>query len=92
LKNISRARVHRDDRAIPIVVLPVVEEQARVATRVVETGRVRVRKIVRERVAELDAALRRDDVVVERVPMDRLVAEPPPARHEGDVLVIAAAA
>jgi uncharacterized protein (TIGR02271 family) len=72
----------------PIVVLPVVEEQARIRKRVVETGKVRIRRIVRERVAELDSELGRDEVVVERIPVDRLVSEPPQSRHEDDVLVI----
>jgi stress response protein YsnF len=71
-----------------VVVLPVVEEEARVGKRVVEVGRMRVRKLVRERTVRLDTGLRRDDIAVERIPVDRLVSEPPQLRHEGDVLVI----
>ena len=84
----------RDDRGNPgpetprVVILPVVEEEARVGKRLVEKGRVRVRKLVRERVVALDTVLRRDDIVVERIPVDRLVSEPPQSRHEGNVLVI----
>jgi len=90
----SRMSGRRDDRGNPgpetprVVILPVVEEEARVGKRLVEKGRVRVRKLVRERVVALDTVLRRDDIVVERIPVDRLVSEPPQSRHEGNVLVI----
>ena len=71
-----------------MVVVPVAAEEAVLGKRVVETGRVRVRKIVRERVAALDAPLARDEITVERIAVDRLVSEPPATRQDGDVLVI----
>jgi uncharacterized protein (TIGR02271 family) len=71
-----------------VLVLPVAAEDAVVGKRVVETGRVRVQKVVRERMAVLDEPLRRDEVTVERIPVDRLVSEPPVTREDGDVLVI----
>jgi uncharacterized protein (TIGR02271 family) len=94
VSNRSRMSGRRDDRGNPgpesprVVVLPIVEEEARIGKRIVEKGRVRVRKLVRERIVALDTALRRDDVVVERIPVDQLVSEPPQSRQEGDVLVI----
>jgi uncharacterized protein (TIGR02271 family) len=94
LNNQSRMTVRRHGRGSSVtgpprvVVLPVVEEEARVRKRVVEAGSVRVRKLVRERTVTLDTALRRDHIAVERIPVDRLVSEPPQPRHEGDVLVI----
>jgi uncharacterized protein (TIGR02271 family) len=83
-----RDRVSRRVDSGPIVVLPVVEEQARIATRPMETGKVRVRKIVRTRIARLKVALRRDEFIVDRVPIDRLVSAVPTPRHDGDILVI----
>lgn len=70
------------------VVLPVVQERLVVGKRRVETGRVRVRKVVREQVAVVDEPLVQENVVVERVQVDRIVDASPPPRHEGDTLVL----
>lgn len=68
--------------------IPLHEEQARVARRSVERGRLRIDKVVSERKALVDELLAQEDVEVERVAVGRAVAAPPPAREEGDVLVI----
>jgi uncharacterized protein (TIGR02271 family) len=72
----------------PPLVLPVIRETLDVETRPVETGRVRIRKIVREREELVDPPLLRDEVVVERVPVNRVVEGPIPVRSEGDMLII----
>jgi uncharacterized protein (TIGR02271 family) len=72
----------------PPVVVPVVREEARVAKREIETGRVRVRKLVREEEETFDEPLAREEVTVERVPVERFVEGPQPMRREGDVVVI----
>jgi uncharacterized protein (TIGR02271 family) len=53
-----------------------------------ETGRVRVSKTVREREEVVDEPFLRQEVSVERVPIDRFVDGPVPARYEGNTLVI----
>ena len=70
------------------LVLPVIEEQLDVQTRPVETGRVRLRKIVEEREELVDPPLLRDEVLVERVPINRVVEGPVSVRTEGDTVVI----
>jgi uncharacterized protein (TIGR02271 family) len=70
------------------IILPRVEETLAVGKRKVPTATVRVKKLVRERIAAVDAPLLREDVVVERVPVDRIVAEPIPPRRTGDTLVL----
>lgn len=70
---------------------PVVEEQLQVEKRLVDTGRgVRLRKTVAERERVLDEPLRRDELLVEHVPVGQIVPEeaPPQARYEGDTLVV----
>jgi hypothetical protein len=47
-----------------------------------------VRKVVRERIAEFDESMERDEVVIDRVPIDRVIAESIPPRREGDTLVL----
>jgi uncharacterized protein (TIGR02271 family) len=72
----------------PPLVLPVIQEALDVQTRPVETGRVRIRKIVREWEELVDPPLLHDEVVVERVPINRVVEGPSPVRSEGDTLII----
>lgn len=69
-------------------VVPVVEEEVRFGTRQVETGRVRVRKLVREEEETFDEPLAREEVTVERVAVEKFVDGPQPMRREGDVVVI----
>jgi len=70
----------------PLLVLPVIQETLDVETRPVETGR--IRKIVREWEELVDPSLLRDEVVVERILVNRVVEGPIPVRSEEDTLVI----
>jgi uncharacterized protein (TIGR02271 family) len=70
---------------------PVMEEGLHVTKRVIDTGHgIRLRKTVSEREEVLDQPLRRDELVVEHVPVGRVVseAEMPAVRHEGDTMVV----
>jgi uncharacterized protein (TIGR02271 family) len=71
------------------ITVPVVEERLTVGTEVVPTGRVRVRKTVTERQETVNRPVLRDEVSVERVPVNRVVeGAPPGVRQEGDVMVV----
>jgi uncharacterized protein (TIGR02271 family) len=72
---------------VPLVV-PVVEEALTVHATPVETGRVRIRKIVHEHEEIVDPPLWRDEVVIERVPINRIVEGPISTRSEGETLII----
>ena len=69
-------------------VVPVVEEHLRVGRREAETGRVRFTKRVLEDEVVVDDAVVREEVEVVRVAVGRQVEAPPPAREEGDTLII----
>lgn len=71
-----------------VEVIPVVEEILRVEKREVESGRVVVHKTVTERDEVAEVSLRQQDLVVERVPVGRVVSEAPQTRQEGDVLIV----
>jgi uncharacterized protein (TIGR02271 family) len=73
--------------ASPLVV-PVIEETLEVHTSPVETGRVRIRKMVHEREEIVDPPLVRDEVIIERVPINRVVEGPLSARAEENTLII----
>ena len=70
------------------VVVPVVAEQLDVQKRRVESGGVRIRKVVREREEVVDEPLVREEVQVRRVPVNRVVDGPVPVRHVGDTMII----
>ena len=71
-------------------IIPVVEEQVRAGVRAVETGRVRLRTTVTEKLEQVEALLRHDEIDVVHVPVDRVVMpeQAPVSRYEGDTLVV----
>ena len=70
------------------IVMPVVAETLEVRKRKVETGGVRVKKIVHEREEVVDEPLMREEVQVKRVPINRVVDAPVPVRHVGNTMII----
>ena len=70
------------------VTVPVVREEASVSRERLETGVVRVRKLVHERVEVIDEPMLHDEVDIEHVVINRVVDAPSPPREEGDVLVV----
>jgi uncharacterized protein (TIGR02271 family) len=72
----------------PPLVLPVMEETLTVDTCPVETGRVRIRKVVRGQEELVDPPLLREDMSIERVPVNRVVEGPVPVRYEGDTMIV----
>ena len=70
------------------IVVPVVAEEAEIGKRTVDIGRVRVRKTVRSTEKVVDEPVFREEVEVERVPVNRIIAEPVEARQEGDTLIV----
>jgi len=69
-------------------VIPIIEEELDVRKRKVETGKVRITKIVREREELVDEPLLKEDVEVERVAINRMVDAPVPVRYEGDTMIV----
>jgi stress response protein YsnF len=70
------------------LVLPRVEERAFVEMKETARERVRITKTVDEDEVEVAGEAVEEDVEVERVPIGRVVAEPPQPRVEGDVTII----
>lgn len=69
-------------------VIPVIQEQATISKRIVETGKVRIAKHVREYEEVVDVPHYQEEVRVERVPVNEFVDEAPSVRTEGDVTII----
>lgn len=80
--------LERGDDGNVVAVIPVVVEEAQIAKRQIETGRVRIQKNVHTTEEWVDVPLLRDRVHVERVPVERFLEQPATAHYEGDTLVI----
>jgi uncharacterized protein (TIGR02271 family) len=80
-------RAGADPRERPLV-LPVIQEALDVQTRTVETGRVRITKVIHEREELVDEPLVQEKVTIERVPVNRVVEGPIPVRSEGDTMIV----
>lgn len=81
----SEAPVPRDEESTRI---PLVQEDARIAKRPVQSGHVRVRTHVEERQQVLRECLLAEALEVFNVPAEREVEAPPPPRQEGDVTIV----
>lgn len=93
-ENPSNMTTPKQDPAQPVaseteeVVVPIVDEELHVDKRQIETGRIRLTKMVHEREVIVDEPFTREEIQVERVPVDRLVTEPVSVRYEGDTMII----
>ena len=68
--------------------IPVVQEEARVTKRQLDTERVRVRTSFEQRTVTVRDTVSREQIEIRRVPIERAVAEVPPVREEGDVTIV----
>ncbi|MEN9934051.1 MAG: hypothetical protein RLZZ387_630 [Chloroflexota bacterium] len=68
--------------------VPVMQEELDIERRRVETGRVRINKLVHEHKETVDEPLIYEQVDVRRVPVDRVVESELEPRTEGDTLII----
>jgi stress response protein YsnF len=78
----------RDAPAEKELIIPLVSEELRIEKRDTSTGKVRVQTVV-ETVDELACTtIVEDSLDVQRVPIGKVVDEPPGVRTEGDVTII----
>ncbi|MFU8805055.1 MAG: YsnF/AvaK domain-containing protein [Bradymonadaceae bacterium] len=68
--------------------IPVVEEELEIKEHRVETGSVRVQKVVHENEAIVDEPIVFEDVEIRRREVDEFVDEAVPIRQEGDTTII----
>jgi uncharacterized protein (TIGR02271 family) len=93
---IELERFDPDDMTIPektqprreLLVMPIIEEELSVERHEVETGRVRIRKVVREREEVVDEPLLQEEAVIRRVTINQIVDSPVPVRYEGDTMIV----
>lgn len=70
------------------VIIPVVEETARVSKRAVSRGTVSVSKVVSEHEEVVDTSTVADEIEIERVARDVVLKKPAKPRREGDTLIV----
>ena len=68
--------------------IPILQEEAHIAKRSVDTERVNVRTFAEEREVVVRDEVSRQQVEVTRIPVDREVAEAPLVRTEGDLTIV----
>jgi stress response protein YsnF len=73
---------------IDSAVMPVAREELSVGRQTREIGKVRIEKHVETEEVLLDEQIAFDEAEIERVPIGRVVDEPPRVRREGDTIVI----
>jgi stress response protein YsnF len=76
------------DTSSEVEVIALAEEEVRLDKRIVTTGKVRVRTIVDVETELAKATLDGETVEVTRVPIDRIVEQPPGIRVEDNVTII----
>jgi uncharacterized protein (TIGR02271 family) len=88
-KEATEPVAHKDTSGVEeTFVLPVIAEKLDVQKRRVETGGVRIKKIIHEREEIVDEPLLREEVHVKRVPINKVVDGPIPVRHVGNTMII----
>jgi uncharacterized protein (TIGR02271 family) len=70
------------------LVIPVIQEQVTFDKQVIETGKVRILKRIIEHEELVDVPLFREEVNVDRIPVNQYVDAAPQVRHEGDTMII----
>jgi uncharacterized protein (TIGR02271 family) len=70
------------------MVIPVIAEEITVDKKVIESGKVRISKRISEHEELVDVPLFREEVRVERVPINLFVEALPPVRQEGNTMII----
>jgi uncharacterized protein (TIGR02271 family) len=70
------------------IVIPLLEEQLKIARQKVLTGGVRVHKTVNERTETIDEPTLKEEMEIQRVPVNQFITEPPAVRYEGDVMIV----
>lgn len=69
-------------------IFPVIEERLKIEKQLVESGGVRLTKVVHEREEVVDEALMKEQIHVERVPINSYIDTPIEIRYEGDKIII----
>lgn len=88
IAELERAHGGEDPEREQTYRVPILAEELDVQKRLVETGKVRITKVVHEREALVDEPLWRDEVDIRRVPIQRVVQEPVPVREEDGTMII----
>jgi uncharacterized protein (TIGR02271 family) len=68
--------------------IPIVQERLTLDKRLAETGKVRIRTVIDERLARVEEELEREDVSIERVAVNREVDHAPEVREVDGVLIV----
>ena len=72
----------------PSISINVIEEQAKVENEIIEKGKVRIVKKVKEEAETITVPVLSEEVRIEKVPVNKLIENAPQVRYEGDTMII----
>ena len=84
----GRIAAAQDENAVNEAVIRLAAETLNIDKRVVEIGRVRVRRTTTERVDKVKVALARETVEIRRVPIGKRIRKAPRVRETADEIII----
>lgn len=70
------------------IIVPVIQEEVTFDKQIVETAKIRISKRVSQHEQLIDVPFFREQVSVERIPVNQVVEAAPQVRHEGDTMII----
>lgn len=73
--------------AVESIVIPVLREELDIRKQRVTTGTVQIRKVVHEREEFVSEPAIHSEVEIERIPVNKVVVEPPPVRQVGNTTI-----
>ena len=71
-----------------LTIIPVIQEQATIHTEIKETGKLKIKTTVTEVEKNIDVPLIQEGYEIKRIPINQFVDTRPPAREEGDTIII----
>ena len=72
----------------PSISINVIEEQVKVEKEIIEKGKVRIVKKVKEDAETITGPVLSEEVRIEKVPVNKLIENAPQVRYEGDTMII----
>ena len=92
--HLSEQRMNNEEPLLEIkdergeLIIPLIAEEMSVSVKKVETGGIRVHKIVRESTEIIDEPIIREHLDIERVEINQFVETAPAIRYEGEVMIV----
>jgi len=69
-------------------VIPIAEEQITIGKKLVDIGKVKIVKSIKEEDVKVDLPYTNEEIDIERISKNQYIESPPPVRYEGDTTIV----